>query len=260
MTKVLPFLVLFGLTGCAVDGAVASVDEAAARADGPTGESASAITTITLPPGSIAPQPLIPVLVSKLRPPRLVLPPPAGTCTNTQNRYTILTEECEAVPGAGGYWGARTVFASLEKAVCEMRWRPDMILSVAPPDLAALRAVAELEPSINGVSPPPPLLRPLCDTTAICNPSITSCTERARVASGPRLVLYGGMGGCSSCAFLAGDTVYAVLPSDYTSGLVTINLGLDSILVDPAGAQTFRIDVSGIPALRRTAGFADVYR
>lgn len=259
MKNVLSLLVLLGLTGCAVDGAVSSADEAEARADGPTGETASALTTISLPPGSLTPQPLLPVPVTKLPPPKITLPPPAGACTNTQNRYTILTAECEAVPGAAGYWSARTVFESSEKAVCEMRWRPDMILSVAPPDLAALRAVAELEPSINGVSPPPPLLRPLCDTTAICNPSITSCAVRTRVPGDP-LRPHDGMGGCSSCAFLSGDTLYAVLPSDYTSGIVTIDLGLDSILVDPAGAQTFRIDVSGVPATRRTPGFADVYR
>ena len=257
MKNLLPFLVLFGLTGCAVDGAVPSTEEA--ETDGPTGEVASAATIITLPPGSITPQPIHPGPFPKLPPPQITFPPPGGTCANTQNRYAIIAAECEAVPGAGGQWTARTVFADSAKAVCEMRWRPDMILSVAVPDLAALEAVAVQERSLDGVSPAPARLRPLCDTSAICNPSVMSCPVRTPTPP-PPFILTKGMGGCSSCAYVAGDTVYAVLPSDYTSGVVTVDIGLEWIRIDPAGAQTFTVDVSSIPTSRRTPGFANVYR
>lgn len=255
MKSLLPFLALSVLTGCTVGVAAGGADEA----EGRTGESASAVTTLTLPPGSVPPQLLFPAALPKLPPPKLTFSPPAGTCPNTQNRYAILAAECDEVPGAGGDWSARTVFASGEKAVCEMRWRPDRILSVARPDLAALGAFAQQEPELVRGTPAPALLRPLCDATAICNPSVTSCTVRTPMPP-PALVPVKGMGGCSSCAFLVGDTVYAVLPHDYAADVrLTIDIAGQRIFVDPGGAQTFTVDVSHTAVIRRD-GFVRVER
>lgn len=251
MKRLLPFLVVLGVAGCAV-----TSEEP--EAEGPAGASASALTTptFTLPPGAITPQPLLPGPTPKL-PPIVFTPVVPAKCTTQLNRFAVLTRACTLVSGKGGYWSARPIFTSEKGTLCDMRWHPNMFVDVAPPALDVLERIAEREEAAF-VFPKPAAIRPLCDSTPVCNPELTSCTDREPVALPDVPMPHDGMGGCTSCAFVAGDTLYAVLPSEYTARMVDIFVGTDVIHVEPAGAQTFMVNVSNVPS--RTSGFASVYR
>lgn len=248
MKRLLPFLVLFGLTGCAVDGAVADTD--ATEADGPTGEAVGA-ASLPSPPPTTTPWIAGPI-------PKLTIPPPA-TCSNRLIRRAVYTKSCKATFATGGFWSARAIFTSNGRTLCDMQWHPNQFGISAPPGYAALEQIAERE-DLSLTYPYPAAIRPLCDETVVCNPNLESCVSRAQMppSTGNRPLGGTGMGGCSSCAFMSGDTVYAVLPSDYTREIIELRLGPDTIRVNPAGAQTFMIDVSSVPANRRADGFVTV--
>jgi len=247
MQRLSSLLALVVLTGCAV-APDADTDDAEV-----TGTSSAELTVpgVTLPKGVIQPPPLIP-----WPPPIVFIPLPAPTCTTSQNRFSVLTRSCEPFRDSRGHFSARPVFTSAQGTLCEMQWHPDRIVDVAPVPYASLVRIAERDTaSLGGAEP---AIVPLCDVTSVCGPESSSCPERARVPAPSGPVLIEGMGGCSACAFVDGSTLYAVLPPDYASGTIAIEVGPTVLHFSPGGAQTFSADVSSVPS--RTSGFARVTR
>ena len=248
MHRIAPLLAVVALTGCtlAPDADPDVVD------DDPVGTSSSelVITGVTIPKEALEPQPRFPI-----KPSALVFQPLVPACTTKQGRFAVLTRSCAPLREPGGQFSARPVFTSAEGTLCEMRWHPDRIVDVAPVPYEALERIAELETS--GIWGDRPAIVPLCDTTFVCNADNTSCVERTQVAEPTTPPRVDGMGGCSSCAFVDGNTLYAVLPPDYTTGTVQIDIGPSVLYFAPAGAQTFRVDVSGYPS---RSGYAYVTR
>ncbi len=244
----LALVAFVALSGCAV-----APDEEADDAE-PTGTTSAAYTVpgVTLPKGVLKPPPTIP-----WKPPIIVIDPiQPPTCTTNQNRFSVLTRSCAPFRDSGGQFSARAVFSSPQGTLCEMQWHPDRIVDVAPVPYASLVRIAERDPaSIGGADP---AIVPLCDATSICGPESSSCPERPRVPAPVGPVPIEGMGGCSACAFVDGVTLYAVLPPDYASGTIAVDIGPSVVHFSPGGAQTFSADVSAFTS--GTSGFARVTR
>jgi hypothetical protein len=167
----------------------------------------------------------------------------ATTCGAPSSRFTVLAASCARRDAPGGYWDARPVFRSGERTLCEMTWRgsPD---SNALPAYSSLQAIALPEDGAV-FSPDSPAVYAVCGTAAICEASVATCVERTATAVDPTLPIpYEGMPGCSSCVFVADETLYAVLPASAITGPVTIDLAGTPITIDPAGEQIFRANVA----------------
>lgn len=248
MHRLFSFLAFLTLTGCAVapDADVNDSDDSEL-----TGTSSAAYTVpgVTLPKVDIIqPLPTVP-----RPPPSVVLDPILPlVCTTNQNRFSVLTRSCAPFRAAKGYFSARPVFTSAQGTLCEMQWHPDQATKVALLPYASLVQIAERDPARGDE----PAIVELCDATSVCDPGASSCRRLAGEPTRPKSLT--GMGGCTSCAYVDGSTLYAVLPPDYANGTITIDVGDSCLSFSPRGVQTFSADVSSIPT--RTSGFVNVNR